>query len=61
MQEGREGRQKEFPSLFGPLAVQKTVIDGFFPITVGTSISANVPPRAEGVANLNPSQGHEPS
>ena len=44
MQEGREGRQKEFPSLFGPLAVQKTVIDGFFPITVGTNISANVPP-----------------
>ena len=61
MQEGRESGQKEFPSLSGPPTVQKTVIDGFFPITIGRSVGSNVPPRAERVANLNPLQGDEPS
>ena len=49
MQEGRESWKKEIPGLPGSLTIQETVINGFFPMTMGTSISRDITPRAEGV------------
>ena len=58
--EKRKTRGKKEPYFLNSGAIQKTMINCLFPITIGTAIGGNVPPLVQRIMNFNALKGNDP-